>query len=136
MVSFVKAMTGVDMMRTMMRFSPIPRLWLGFLIIVNLSALYFIDAMEAKVVLGVLAVSVMIMSAIHWRLGFVRLLGLGHILWFPMIVWLWSQLDQSPPLAEDVKVWMLVVMVTNGISLLIDSIDVIRYLMGEREPYY
>ncbi len=53
-----------------------------------------------------------------------------------MIVWLWSRLDQSPPLADDLKAWLLVVMVTNGLSLLIDSIDVIRYLMGERVPYY
>ena len=49
-----------------------------------------------------------------------------------MIVWLWGGLDQIP--ADDTfGVWLRVLIVLNSLSLLIDTVDVVRYVAGDRE---
>jgi hypothetical protein len=78
----------------------------------------------------------MIMTGIYYRLGFVRILGLGHVLWIPMAIWLWTRLDQTPPRTSTFKYWMLIVIVMNTLSLVMDAVDVVRYIKGDRKPYY
>jgi hypothetical protein len=76
---FFKAM--IEFMSIMlMRFRLVPRLWLIALAAVNMTSMYFIDATEARVVFGAFVISIIIMTIIYLRLGFVRLLGLRHIL--------------------------------------------------------
>ncbi len=89
--------------------------------------------MEAKIVLGVVLISATILMALFARLGYVRLLGIGHILWVPMIAWLWSRLDQIGTESLFGK-WLLIVIVIDSISVVIDAIDVLRYIRGERTP--
>ena len=63
--------------------------------------------------------------------GFTRLLGLGHILWIPLLYFLWMRLGQNP--ADDFfGVWLRVLMILNAASLIIDVIDVGRYIAGDR----
>jgi len=63
--------------------------------------------------------------------GFTRLLGLGHIPWIPLLYFLWARIDQIP--ADDFfGVWIRGLMVLNAVSLLIDVVDVGRYISGER----
>ena len=118
------------------RFKLVPRLWLIALVAVNIASLFFIDTIEARVVLAVLLISIIIMTEIYRRLGFVRLLGTGHILWVPIVLWLWMRLIQTPPLDNTFKYWLMIVIAMNSISLLIDGIDVIRYIKGDRVRYY
>ena len=117
-------------------FKLVPRLWFIALVAVNIASLFFIDTIEARVVLAVLLISIIIMTEIYRRLGFVRLLGTGHILWVPMVLWLWMRLNQTPPLDNTFKYWLMIVIAMNAISLVIDGIDVIRYIKGDRVPYY
>ncbi len=135
MSGFFKAV--IEFMAVMLtRFRLVPRLWLIALAAVNMTSLYFIDTIEARVVFGAFVISLIIMTNIYLRLGFVRLLGMGHILWIPMILWLWTRLIQTPPLDSTFEYWLLIVIVLNTISLVIDSVDVVRYIKGERAPYY
>ncbi len=115
---------------------PIPwRIWLGLLVAVNLAGpIYFFEALEAKVVLAAFLASAALMTAIFASKGFVRLLGIGHIFWIPMVPWLWTRLDQVEP-GDPLKYWIIAVVIMNSISLIIDAIDVVRYLKGERQPY-
>ncbi len=78
---------------------PMPwRVWLGLLVAVNLAGpIYFFEALEAKVVLASFLASAALMTAIFASKGFVRLLGIGHIFWVPMVPWLWTRLDQVGP---------------------------------------
>ena len=78
---------------------PMPwQAWLGLLVAVNAAGpIYFFDALEAKIVLGAFLASVAFMTAIFASKGFVRLLGLGHIFWVPMVPWLFARLDQVGP---------------------------------------
>jgi hypothetical protein len=135
MSGFFKAM--IEFMSIMLtRFRPVPRLWLIALAAVNMASLYFIDTTEARVVFVAFVISIIIMTIIYLRLGFVRLLGLGHILWIPMVLWLWTRLVQTPPFNSTFEYWLLIVIVINTISLVIDAVDVVRYIKGERTPYY
>ena len=113
---------------------PLPvRLWLMLLVAANMVIpLFFISHLEAQVVLGVFMGSAILMTVLTGLSGFSRLLGLGHILWVPLIIFLWTRLDQIP--ADDFYgVWVRVLMVLNALSLVFDAADVVRYLAGDRQ---
>ena len=58
--------------------------------------------------------------------------AIGHILWVPMLAFLVVRLGDIPD--NDVfGIWLRAVIVLNGISLVVDAIDVIRYIGGDRE---
>jgi hypothetical protein len=110
-------------------------LWMGALIAANgVAPLFFWSSLEAKVVLITFLASATIMVSIYARLDFVRLLGLGHILWIPLVIWLSVRLGGVES-SSAFAYWILAVMVLNSISLVIDIIDVIRYVRGERDPF-
>lgn len=112
---------------------PLPwRMWLMVLVAVNLLApLFYLGRTEARVVLAVFLAGAMLMTILTALSGFSRLLGLGHILWIPLLIWLWARLGQVP--AEDFYgVWLRALMAINLASLAIDAVDVVRYIRGER----
>ncbi len=115
---------------------PMPwRIWLGLMVAVNtVGPIYYFEALESKVVLAAFLASMVLMTAIFASKGFVRLLGFGHIFWVPMVPWLWFRLDQVGP-GEPFGYWIIAAMIIDSISLIIDGIDVFRYLKGERQPY-
>ena len=125
----------LDFFRTLLK-SPKPvLLWIALLMTANMIApLFFLETLEAKVVLGGLMIGAILQTAIFSVKGFVRLLGLGHIAWVPMVIWLWTRLDNTPA-GSSFHYWILAVIVLNTISLVIDAADVIRYGRGETAPH-
>ena len=108
------------------------KLWLAALLAVNMVApLAFLHTMEAQVVLVALAASAALMVVLTALSGFSRLLGLGHVLWFPLVAWLWTRLDGIPP-DDAFGLWVRALIVLNSISLAIDVADVARYALGDR----
>jgi len=108
------------------------QLWLLLLVCVNLIIpLFFIDRLEARLVVGALLGSVLLMTILTAVSGFTRLLGLGHILWFPLLSILWTHLDQIPS-GDLFGIWVRALMMLNAVSLVIDAADVIRYIAGDR----
>ncbi len=109
------------------------QLWLMVLMAFNLVIpLFLLSHVEAQVVLCVLVASLMLFTVLTARFGFTRILGLGHIFWFPLIYLLWTRLDQSP--ADDVfGIWIRALITLNAASLVIDAVDVVRYIAGDRE---
>ncbi len=85
-------------------------------------------------VLGAFVFGALFQTAIFSAKGFVRLLGIGHIAWVPMVAWLWTRLDLAPA-GSFFRYWLLATLVVVSLSLLIDAVDVARYLRGERDPY-
>ena len=109
------------------------RLWLMLLITANLIVpLFFISQVEAQVVVGVVLASIILTTVLTALSGFTRLLGLGHILWIPLLYFLWARLGQNPA-DSSFGIWIRVLMTLNGASLVIDTVDVIRYIAGDRE---
>jgi hypothetical protein len=118
-----------------LRFRLVPRLWCVWLVGVNVACLWFIMHIEAQVVLAVTAIAVGSQTLIYQRIGFTRILGSTHILWVPMFAWMATRIDAivaDPVLAN----WLVLLFVTNMVSLVVDAIDAVRFLCGERAPYY
>lgn len=84
-------------------------------------------------VLAAMMLGGMIMAVVYAKLGFVRLLGVGHFHWTPMLVWLYGRLDGARA-DPAFYYWVLALLAVNSASLIIDIVDVGRYLAGEREP--
>ena len=72
--------------------------------------------------------------AIFASKGFVRLLGVGHVYWVPLVVWLGLRVGELTP-GEPFTLWVMAVIALNSSSLLIDARDVARYVAGERTPH-
>ena len=107
--------------------------WLLLLVTVNVAIpLFFVGRLEAQLVLGTMVINVILMTLLTGLTGFSRLLGLGHYPWFPLLFFLWTQLDRIP--ADDFfGLWIRVLMVANALSLVLDTVDAARYVAGERE---
>lgn len=127
----------MEFMGIMFLRSPLPlRLWIFSLVVVNMGGLFLFEGIEVKIVAGVFNVQAPIMVYLYQQHGFVRLLGLGHFLWPVMLPWIWfSRLPQIEN-NEGLSNWLTVVVVLNGISVVLDIMDVYRYFNGERKPTF
>ena len=134
MLEYLKNMALV-MGIVFLRFRWLPRVWCVWLVAVNGASLAFLPAIEAQVVLLVTAVAVAMQAMIYGRIGFTRILGIVHLMWIPMFVWMVSRgedIAAQPALAA----WVLTLLATNLISMVIDAVDVTRFVRGERTPHY
>ena len=85
--------------------------------------------------LAVSAIAVAGQTAIYQRTGFTRILRCDPYLVGANVSWMVTRLDaitSEPGLAN----WLLLLFVTNLVSLVVDTIDAIRFLRGERAPHY
>ena len=127
MKGFIKFNKGIMRM-------PLPvKMWLLLLVAANgVAPLFFLDRVEAQAVLAAMMIGAMLMSLLTARFGFTRILGLGHVLWIPLLGWLAFRLGEIP--ADDAfGVWIRGLMVVNTLSLVLDAADVIRYAAGDRK---
>ena len=116
-----------------LRAMPLPwQLWLMGLGAMNLVVpLFFLERIEARIVLGVFLVGALLMLVLTALTGFTRLLGLSHFLWFPLLYFLWTRLGEMP--ADGFfGIWVRALIGINATSLVIDVVDVIRYVAGDR----
>lgn len=75
-----------------------------------------------------------LLNLIYERMGYVRLLGLPHLIfWTPLAVYLWTRL-RSGTVTGIFRITMIVLLATITVSLAFDLADVARYLAGERTP--
>lgn len=118
-----------------LRYRPLARIWNVWLVGVNLMCLCFLGHVEAQVVLGTTLVAVVLQGIIYGRIGFTRVLGVGHLLWIPMFAWMATRTDEIAA-HSDLQIWIMVLAITNMVSFAIDLIDVTRFARGERAPHY
>ena len=125
----------MNFMKTMLIMPIHWQVWLGALVTANFVApFFFIHTLEAQVVWVMFVVGLLIMSAIFSMKGFVRLMGICHIGWLPMVFWLMTRLEHAP--ADSIfGYWLMAVIVLDSLSVFIDTIDVLRYVKGERTPF-
>ena len=107
--------------------------WVFWMMIVNSASLFFLKHMEARFCLAVWIPNGITMMLFAERFGFVRFLGISHIIWWtPLIIYLFLRRKQF-----DLKTlagkWVVVMLITNSVSLAIDYVDVVRYMAGDRE---
>ena len=116
------------------------RAWIGVLVVSNLAAVLFIVKREdgrfgvrpepIAIVVSFLAAGAF-MGWLYDQLGYVRLLGLAHLVfWGP--VWVWVLIRQREiGQASLFGKYLLLYLAVAGLSLAIDAIDVARYLVGD-----
>lgn len=111
------------------------KLWLLLLLVINFGGgITFVDYSAGKSAIVSLVGATIIMAIIYARLGFVRLLGLGRILfWLPMEVEFSLDLIEGNPQGLFCA-WLLTVLVLNGISICLDFVDIVRYALGDTGP--
>ncbi|MCH7685213.1 MAG: hypothetical protein IH899_00780 [Planctomycetes bacterium] len=127
MQGFIKFNKGV------LRMSWPVKIWLLLLVAANaVVPLFFLERVEAQAVFAAMMIGATLMSLLTARFGFTRILGLGHILWIPLVGWLAFRLGQIP--ADDAfGMWIRGVILLNTVSLVIDGVDVFRYAAGDRQ---
>jgi hypothetical protein len=120
----------------LVRFRPMQRIWGAWLVAVNAASLLFIQHLEAQIALGAVGVALLAQALIYQRKGFIRLLGVTHVVWIPMLTWMTLRLDTLPRDETAFHVWLVTLIATNAVSLAIDAWDATRFILGERRPYY
>lgn len=110
--------------------------WMGLVLIGSFVALLFSRATrrDALILLAANVPMVFFMQWLYGQLGYVRLLGLPHVIvWTPLVIYfLWRLRDPAITVPFRQIIWLL--LATMIISLGFDYADVVRYLLGEREP--
>jgi hypothetical protein len=120
----------------LVRFRPVQRIWGAWLIAVNAAGLFFIMHLEAQVALGAVGVAVLAQALIYQRTRFIRLLGVTHMIWVPMLAWMALRLPTLPEWEVAFQAWLITLIATNAVSLAIDAWDAMRFIRGERQPHY
>lgn len=98
--------------------------WVSWLVTINLLSLYFWTEPLAKLVLGTFLVSAMLMMALYVRFGLEKVLGLGHVLWIPLLPWL---LARSPDAVGGFRAYLAILVASIAVSLVFDITDVWKY---------
>ena len=109
--------------------------WLGYVIVATPVILAFSKATRRDALI-VLLTNISVIVAMGWlyrQRGYVRLLGVVHvILWTPLFVYLFNRAKNGElTLAFRLVIWIFVA--TLAVSLAFDYVDVVRYLLSERD---
>ncbi len=128
MRSFIKFNKGL------LRYPLGVKVWLLVLITANLFVpLFLLPRIAAVVVIATFFAGFGLMVWITKVSGFTRLLGLGHVLWIPLVIYAWSLLG-TPDDSGVYGYWLRLLITVNTVSLFLDAFDVARYLRGNRGP--
>ncbi len=118
--------------RGLLGIAPHWQVWVSMLIAANIVApFFFLDHVEARVTLAVGLFGMALMTALTARFGFSRIIGLGHVGWLPLLVFLGSRLADVPP-TDALGIWLRTVIVLDVASLGFDAWDAIRFVRGDR----
>lgn len=108
--------------------------WVGWLMLVNTASVIFVRQVPARWVLAAWIGNALTMTALHVEFGFTRILGLSHVIWWtPLLIYLWRA-QALRTLTGPARHWLLALVLSNGVSLVVDYVDVARYALGERAP--
>lgn len=114
------------------------QLWvnaMGIVILGTMIALLFSKATrrDSLLILGTSLVIFFLMDWLYREIGFVRLLGIVHVvIWTPLAIYFWRRLN-DPEIVAPFRQVIWLFLATIVVSLLFDYADVVRYLLGERE---
>lgn len=109
---------------------------MGIILIGSLIVFLFSKTTRRDALILLLAniANIALMQWMYAELGYVRLLGLPHVLfWTPLAVYFFIRL-KNPAIHAPFRQVMWILLLTMVISLGFDYADVVRYLLGETAP--
>lgn len=104
-------------------------IWVFYLMVVNLASVGFWREPLAKLIFITFMISAMLMMGLYSRFGFEKILGLGHIVWVPLLLYVLMQL---PAVEASFKSYLVVLSVSIAISLAFDVTDVWKYFTNRK----
>ena len=103
--------------------------WVFFLMIVNVASVGFWNEPLAKVIFVTFMLSVVLMMGLYSRFGFEKILGMGHILWIPLLIYM---LMEIPTARDTFKSYLIILSISIAISLVFDIVDVWKYFTSRK----
>lgn len=104
-------------------------IWVTFLMGLNFAGVAFWPDPSAKLIVVTFVVSAGLMMALYSAFGFVKLLGLGHILWIPLG---WHLLSRLPQTSGTLNLYLVTWGIATLVSLVLDVVDVWKYFTSKR----
>ena len=98
--------------------------WVFWLMLINVASIGFWSEALAKIIFVTFMLSAMLMMGLYSKFGFEKILGLGHILWIPLLVYLLMELSTT---SHDFKNYLIVLLMSITVSLAFDIVDVWSY---------
>ena len=99
-------------------------IWVLYLMVINIASITFLAEPLAQLTFIIFMMSAVIMMTLYSHFGFEKILGLGHILWIPLTLYISTKL----PVADVAFNYYLIALVVSlVISLFFDIVDVWKY---------
>ena len=98
--------------------------WVLFLMITNVTSIAFWSEPVAKVIFLTFILSSILMVGLYTKFGYEKILGAGHILWIPLLIYV---LMEIPVATAGFKSYLIIFSVATAISLVFDVVDVGKY---------
>lgn len=105
-------------------------LWVSFLMLVNFASVAFWSESTAKLILATFLVSSMLMMGLYSWFGFAKILGLGHVLWIPLLLHILTRLPHAD---GAFRVYLAAWSVVTAVSLVFDVLDVWKYFTARKQ---
>ncbi len=104
-------------------------IWVSFLLMINIASVGFWNEPLAKVIFVTFMLSAMLMMGLYARFGYEKILGLGHILWIPLLAYVLLEISNTQ---DDFKAYLIMLSASIAISLVIDIVDVCKYFASRK----
>ena len=106
-------------------------IWVLVLVTITAASIVFWKKPLAKVIFVTFILSVMLMLGLYSWFGFEKILGMGHILMIPLLIYI---LIEIPSERNPFKAYLIVLSIFLTISLLFDIADVWTYFKNQKTP--
>ncbi len=97
--------------------------------VVNVASVGFWNEPLAKVIFVTFILSSVLMMGLYSRFGFEKLLGMSHILWIPLLIYV---LIELPIAGNTFRSYLIISSISIAISLVFDIVNVWRYFTGRK----
>ena len=104
-------------------------IWVLYQMIVNIASVGFWNEPLAKVIFVTFMFSAMLMMGLYSRFGFEKILGMGHILWIPLLVYVLMEISTA---RDTFKTYLIILAISIAISLVFDIVDVWKYFASRK----
>lgn len=104
-------------------------IWVLALMVVNMASILYWSEPLARIIFVAFMMSAMLMMGLYSRFGFQKILGLGHVLWIPLLPYILSQLQG---VTEGFQTYLVVLSASIAISLVFDIADVWKYFSANK----
>lgn len=108
--------------------------WVNFMsVVIGLAVPFAFVRVEARWLLAVMAGTILFGGWLYASVGYERLLGLAHVVfWTPFVIYLWRRRGRWRVSETISGKWLVLLFIIMSISLVIDYVDVARYVLGDR----